>query len=90
MSRWQVNYRSLLFQLLAPILFSIKVGMTKQDESSPEFGVFQKRILTGHCHPDFSINSQGELYADVCLLRVETIQDHEFKSITGRLVLFQV
>ena len=58
--------------------------MTKQDESEPQNGVYEKRLVSGHCHPDFSIDSQGELSADICLLRVETIQDHEFKSITGR------
>ena len=58
--------------------------MTYQDQSSEMDGVYEKRIISGHCHEDFDANSQGELYADICLLRVETILDHEFKSITGR------
>ena len=62
---------------------SVKVGMTYQDQSTEDYGVYEKRIISGHCHEDFSSDSQGELYADICLLRVETIEDHEFKSITG-------
>merc|ERR1711935_1290579 len=62
---------------------SIKVGMTYQDKSSEADGVYEKRIISGHCHENFDVDSQGELYADICLLRIDTILDHEFKSITG-------
>ena len=54
------------------------------DNLSEADGVYEKRIISGHCHENFDVDSQGELYADICLLRVDTILDHEFKSITGR------
>jgi len=62
---------------------SVMIGMTKQSEAvgqPAQNGIFRKKILSAHCHPEFEVSSNNVLLNDICLLRIEAIGEAEFGS----------
>ena len=58
------------------------IGMTRQSDAvrPAQNGIFQKKILSAHCHPEFEVSSNNVLLNDICLLRIEAIGEAEFGS----------
>ena len=62
---------------------SVMLGMTKQSDAvgqPAQNGIFEKKIVSAHCHPEFQVSSNNVLLNDICLLRIEAIGEAEFGS----------
>ena len=62
---------------------SVMIGMTKQSDAvgqPAQNGIFEKKIVSAHCHPEFEVSSNNVLLNDICLLRIEAIGEAEFGS----------
>ena len=57
------------------------IGMTNQSDAygqPAQNGIFEKKIVSAHCHPGFEVPSNNVLLNDICLLRIEPIGEAEF------------
>lgn len=62
---------------------SVMIGMTKQSDAigqAAQNGIFEKEIVSAHCHPEFEVSANNVLLNDICLLRIKAIGEAEFGS----------